>query len=127
MKFIHRFAYYLVGVTVGGIFVFFIWEKKKVQFDYLPNARVLKDIRNDTHQFSEEVKNKMKSLELDSADIAQILEFGDVDFGESKPREKPCKTYVIHGKPKEKEITLVVKKCDSISTFEKIGLKNSAP
>lgn len=120
MKFIHRFAYYLIGITIGSIFVYFIWEKKNVQFDYLPNARVLKDIRNDTQKYSSDALEQMQTLQLDSVDIAQILEFGDIDFGESKPREKPCKTYVIYGSPKEKEITLVVKKCDSVSTFESI-------
>lgn len=124
MKFIHRFAYYLVGITIGSIFVYFIWEKKNVQFDYLPNARVLKDLRNDTHVYTETALENMRALHLDSLDLLQVLEDGDVDFGASKPREKPCKIYVIEGKPKTQEITVLVKKCDSISTFTSIRLKN---
>lgn len=122
MKFIHRFAYFIIGVSVGSVFVYFIWNKKKVQFDYLPNARVLKEIRTDVRLFSDNATNSMKNIGLDSIDIASILEYGDVDFDKSKPREKPCKTYVIDGNPKEKNITLIIKKCDTISTIDQILL-----
>lgn len=120
MKFIHRFAYYIIGLIVGSIFVYFIWGKKKVQFDYLPNARVLKNIRTDVRLFSNEANESMNSIGLDSIDIAFILENGDVDFKNSEPRKKPCKQYIINGNPRNLNISLTVKKCDTISTIEKI-------
>ncbi|OIQ37869.1 MAG: hypothetical protein BM563_07400 [Bacteroidetes bacterium MedPE-SWsnd-G1] len=123
MKFIHRFGYYLGGLLIGSIFVYFIWGKKKVQFDYLPNARVLKDIRTDVRVFSENASNSMNTIGLDSTDIASILESGEVDFKKSEPRNEPCKKYVIDGITKEKNITLIVKKCDTISTINEILLK----
>ena len=122
MKLFKRFLFYGVGLIIGSIFVYFIWEKKNVQFDYGPNARVLKNIRTDVRLFSEDAKESMISIGLDSLDIATILQNGDVDFKESSPRAEPCKTYVIHGNPKEKNITLIVKKCDTISTIDKILL-----
>ncbi|MDT0551647.1 DUF4258 domain-containing protein [Urechidicola vernalis] len=123
MKFIHRFGYYLGGLLIGSIFVYFIWGKKKVQFDYLPNARVLKDIRTDVRLFSDNASNSMNTIGLDSTDIASILENGEVDFKKSEPRNEPCKKYVIDGITKEKNITLIVKKCDTISTINEILLK----
>ena len=122
MKLFKRFLFYGIGLIIGSIFVYFIWEKKDVQFDYGPNARVLKTIRTDVRLFSDEAKESMKAIGLDSVDIAVILQDGDVDFGESKPREEPCKKYVIHGNPKEKDITLIIKKCDTISTIDKVLL-----
>ena len=123
MKLFKRFLFYGVGLIIGSIFVYFIWEKKDVHFDYGPNARVLKNIRTDVRLFSDEAKESMINIGLDSVDIALILQDGDVDFGESKPREEPCKTYVIHGISEEKDITLIVKKCDTTSTIDKVVLR----
>lgn len=122
MKFIHRFAYFLIGLLIGSIFVYFVWNKKNVTFDYLPNARVLKSIRTDTQLFTDSAKEAMIAFDLDSTDISIILQHGNIDFKKSTPREKPCKTFVIDGKPKQKEITLIIKKCDSISTIQQILL-----
>ena len=122
MKLLKRFIFYGIGLIIGSIFVYFIWEKKDVQFDYGPNARVLKNIRTDVRLFSDNAKESMNTIGLDSVDIAEVLQNGDVDFKESSPRTKPCKIYVIHGNPREKNITLTIKKCDTISTIDKIVL-----
>ncbi len=122
MKLIHRFAYYGFGLLIGIIFVYFIWEKKNVEFDYMPNARVLKTIRTDARLFSDNATEAMISIGIDTADINAILKYGDVDFKKSDQRGEPCKTYVIDGKPKEKDITIVVKKCDEIATIDKVIL-----
>lgn len=123
MKFIHRFGYYIGGLLIGSVFVYFIWGKKNVQFDYLPNARVLKEIRTDVRLYSDAANKSMKTIGLDSIDIANLLQNGDVDFKNSEPRKKPCKKYVIDGITNEKNITLIVKKCDTISTINEILLK----
>ena len=122
MKFIHRFAYFLIGLLIGSVFVYFAWGKKGASFDYLPNARVLKNIRTDTRIYTDSATESMTTYGLDTTDINTILEFGKVDFKKSSPREKPCKTYVVDGKPNQKEITLIIKKCDTISTIHQILL-----
>jgi len=120
MKLFKRFFYYGIGLIIGSVFVYFIWEKKNVQFDYGPNARVLKTIRTDVRLFSKNALQSMTTLNIDSTDIETILEEGDVDFKKSSPRAEPCKIYVIDGNPKERNITLIVKKCDTVSTIDKI-------
>ena len=122
MKFIHRFAYYGVGLLVGSIFVYFVWEKKGATFDYMPNARVLKTLSTDTRLFSDNATESMQTIGIDTADISAILKYGNVDFKKSDQRGEPCKTFVIDGKPKEKDITIVVKKCDSTATIDKVTL-----
>lgn len=122
MKLFQRFAYYGVGLLLGSVFVYFIWQKKKVEFDYLPNARVLKNIRTDVRLFSDDATESMRTIGIDTTDISAILQYGDVDFKKSSPRAKPCKIYFIDGKPKEKNITLIVKKCDTISTIDTVIL-----
>jgi len=50
MGFIKRLGWYLLGLSVGLIFLVFFLKKKSdetgVSFCYLPNCRVLKDIRS---------------------------------------------------------------------------------
>jgi len=52
MAFIKRLGWYLVGVSIGLVFLAFILKKKSgeegIDFCYLPNCRVLKDIRSKT-------------------------------------------------------------------------------
>lgn len=122
MKFIQRFAYFGIGLIVGSIFVYFVWGKKGASFDYMPNARVLKTLRTDTRIFSKDALESMIIIGLDTTDISAMLTYGDVDFKKSDQRGEPCKSFVIDGKPKEKDITIVVKKCDSITTIDKVTL-----
>ena len=122
MKLIHRIAYYGFGLLLGSIVVYFIWGKKNVTFNYLPNARVLKEIRKDIPQYSIQANENMLSSNIDTIEVNMILKYGDIDFKKSLPREKPCKTYYIDGKPNNKQVTLVIKKCDSISTIDQVIL-----
>ncbi len=122
MKLAKRFAFYGLGLIMGSIFVYFVWGKKSASFDYMPNARVLKNIRTDVRLFSDEAAQNMLTIGLDSVDIAAILEHGNVDFKKSSPRAEPCKIYYVNGKPKEKDITLIIEKCDTISTIDKVIL-----
>ncbi|MCK5815117.1 MAG: DUF4258 domain-containing protein [Flavobacteriaceae bacterium] len=120
MNLFQRITYYGIGLIVGSVFVYFVWGKKGATFDYFPNARVLKDIKNDVREFSPEALEQMKSLELDSASISSILSNGSVDFKNSSPREKPCKMYVVDSESEKNVITLTIKKCDSISTINNV-------
>lgn len=122
MKLFQRFAYYGIGLLIGSVFVYFIWEKKDVVFNYLPNARVLSKIQRDKHLFSDDAIQSMKEIGVDSLSIEEILKFGDVSFRDSDTKSKPCRTFVIDGKPEGKSIRIFVKACDSISTIDRVIL-----
>lgn len=122
MKLFQRITYYGIGLLVGSIFVYFVWGKKGASFDYLPNARVLKDLSNDVRKFSPKALDQMALLGVDTTVISAILTNGDIDFKNSSPRGKPCKTYLVDGKSAKKLITLTLKKCDSISIISSIAL-----
>ena len=102
MKLRFRLAFYLFGLMVGIIFVYFFMTKKAeasgVTFCYFPNCRVLKDIRSKPLTISEEVTKKFDEKWVTLDDIKMSLEHGDVDFSKSnKPLEKG-KLYIIEGK-----------------------------
>lgn len=117
---IKRIGYYLVGLSLGSIAVYFFWQKKNATFDYGMDARTLKTIRIKKRLFSEDAKVAMRKFDIDTLKISTILYTGDVDFGKGKPRQKPCAEYFITGKRELENVSLLVKRCDSTATIEKV-------
>ena len=117
---IKRIGYYLVGLSLGSIAVYFFWQKKQATFDYGMDARTLKTIRVRERLFSDEAKTAMQKFDIDTLKIATILYTGDVDFGKGNPRKKPCAEYFITGTKELEKVSLLVKRCDSTATIEKV-------
>ena len=104
MKFIHRLGYYLVGVLVGSLFLKFVLDytgSKGLDFCYLPNCRVLKNIRNKPFDYSEISTQKLAEKWIDTTEVKNILTNGDVDFSKSNKPFKGGKLYVIKGVTKK--------------------------
>ena len=80
---VKRIFYYLVGLSLGSIAVYFFWQKKNASFDYGMDARTLKTLRIRERLFSEQAKLSMQQHRIDTAMISTILYLGDVDFGKS--------------------------------------------
>lgn len=117
-----RIGYFLIGASISSIGVYFFWKKKNASFDYGMDARTLKSIRIRKRSYTSEAKQIMESSKIDSLKIEKILNYGDVDFGKSNQRKKPCAEYYITGKKELKNISLYVVRCDSISTIQTIYL-----
>ncbi|WP_294825172.1 DUF4258 domain-containing protein [uncultured Flavobacterium sp.] len=99
MKFAHRLAYYLLGVLIGGVFLVFIFKEKRTEFCYLPNCRVLKDIRAKGLNVSKEAEATLAQKWVTMEDVKMSLQYGDVDFSKSnKPNPGGGKLYIIEGK-----------------------------
>ena len=109
MNFIQRFAYYLVGLILGLFVVAAIFSGKDTRCNYFPNARVLNDLRNKPFHYSEKASQILAEKWIDTTDIKNTLQFGDVVFDESNVIVKKGKLYVIEGKTvKNQEIILKV-------------------
>ncbi len=117
---IKRIGYFLVGVSISSIGVYFFWQKKNATFDYGMDSRTLKTIRIKKRIFSYDAKQVMLNSDIDSTKISTILYAGDVDFSRSKPRKKPCSEYYITGNKELKNVSLYISRCDSLATIEKI-------
>jgi len=117
MAFLKRLGFYLIGLSIGLVFLFFFLKKKSdetgVSFCYLPNCRVLKELRSKPLIYSKQVDQMVAERVLDSLTIAYFLNEGDVNFKKSITKNTTCKTYLIEGMVKEKFMTLTVKNCDS--------------
>ncbi|MGQ3678110.1 DUF4258 domain-containing protein [Tenacibaculum discolor] len=122
MQWLKRVGYYLIGIALGSLVVLFIWKGKDVSFDYGMDARTLKTIRIKKRLFSDNAQQILATSKIDTATISTILNHGDVDFGKSKPRLKPCAEYFITGKDTLNHIDLYVIRCDSTATIDKITI-----
>lgn len=121
MKFVHRFAYYLIGLILGLFFVAAIFSGKDTRCNYFPNARVLNDLRNKPFNYSEKASQILAEKWIDTIDIKNTLQYGDVDFDKSNTEFHKAKIYVIEGKTlKGQEIILKIKNEEDKATLEEI-------
>jgi hypothetical protein len=121
MKFAQRFAYYLVGLVIGLFFVAMVFSGKDTRCNYFPNARVLNDLRNKPFHYSEKASKVLAEKWIDTIDIKNTLQYGDVDFDKSNTEFHKAKMYVIEGKTvKNVEIILKVSNGADKATLEEI-------
>lgn len=124
MAFLKRLGFYLVGLSIGIVFLTVFLKKKTEQtgteFCYFPNCRTLKDIRSKPMSYSENINRMLADKQLDSLDIVRFLNDGDVDFGKSDAQSEPCKTYFIDGFVRDKEAVLKVKNCREKVILEEV-------
>lgn len=117
MPFLKRLGYFLFGLSIGLVFLAFFFKKKTqdtgTSFCYLPNCRVLKDMRTKSLFFSEKVSSQLLSKEIDSSAIIYFFKAGDVNFSKSNTKTSPCKTYVIEANFEDKIGVIEVKNCPS--------------
>ena len=112
-----RLKYYLFGVGLGVIAVYFMFGNRDFQCSYFPNSRVLKDLRSKELVFTDQAACEKACLALDSNDVQQFLVAGIVSFDNSQPRKEPCGEYELLTKlPDEREIRARFMNCDSTTT-----------
>src|SRR5690606_19790623 len=97
MKFIHRLAYFSVGLFFGIIILMFFLGGKRTSCDYSPNARTLKNIRIKDRAFTQEALQFFQSNNLDTSSVTTILNKGKVDFGKSQTDSDLCNIYFVAG------------------------------
>ncbi|MCK0124107.1 hypothetical protein MWU76_06825 [Gelidibacter sp. F2691] len=122
MKFIHRLGYYLGGFSIGLIILAFFLSGKKTSCAYGPNARTTKSISLKKKSFSEDALQTMRTFDMDTTVVSDMIKYGSVNFSESDTKTEPCKTYIIENSYKEQEFRLQVKNCESLATIESIKL-----
>lgn len=114
-----RLAFFGIGLVIGIIFVKLIFGKKDVSFDYLPNDRVLKTLRTKQRIFDKEALLFFNERAIDTSAIEKFLTQGDVNFSESRQREKPCNFYQIEKQIDTEVYAVYLKNCDTLVTVQK--------
>ncbi len=127
MSLLKRFVFYFGGVILGLCFLYFFigGSGASCEMDYLPNARVLKNIRLKERVFSENVLQELARKQLDTAAISTLLEDGSVIFSESDTESDSCNVYVIRGEASEKWLEIKVENCQTKAKVHDILIKDS--
>ena len=113
MKFIKRLGFYGGGFAIGMVFLIFFLTGKRTQCTWLPEDRVLNDIRRKNFvRFSPEMRTMLEERKIDTLDIQLILKYGIVDFSKSNTDTIPCNFYHISGKKELKNTSLWVQNCE---------------
>ena len=124
MRFIQRLGYYLGGFAIGLIILAFFLSGKKTSCAYFPEARVLKNIGNKPYTLSAPAQEVYTALKLDSLDIRNIWDTGDVSFRESDTQQKPCGSYKVYGTTRKgKALQLQVDNCEDTSIIQSIKVQ----
>ena len=128
MPFLKRLGFYLGGFSIGIVFLFIFLKKKSektgVEFCYLPNCRVLKDLRSKPIAFTKDIHTAMLTEKLDTINISLFLKDADVDFDNSNTKTTPCKSYTLEGLLKEKNAILTFSNCKDSTHLESITYLN---
>jgi hypothetical protein len=116
MKLLHRIGYYLGGFSIGLVILAFFLSGKRASCAYFPEDRVLKNIGIKAHSYSDEAMEAMSLFHLDTTAVNQLISDGDVDFGGSDTRRKPCGVYLIDSKTAEgKSLQITVENCEKLA------------
>jgi hypothetical protein len=112
MPFLKRLGYFLVGLSIGLVFLAFFLRKKTdetgTEFCYLPNCRVLKDLRSKPLRIDSALQ-----ITVDTLWVQEILREGSVDFGESDTKATPCKIYQVHYEAGERDSRITIHNCEA--------------
>lgn len=98
MKLLYRIGFYLVGFSVGIVFLTFVFDKKKTKFNYGPSARV----KNNLLQKNIFIPDKLAKEypKLNDSIILFYIKNGSVNFSKSDTKKDSCKKYYIEIKSK---------------------------
>jgi hypothetical protein len=121
MNFAYRLSYYLFGFLVGALFLFFVLNQKHARCSYFPNDRVLNNIRSKPFHYSALASQKLAENWLDTIDVKNTLQYGDVDFDRSNVKIAKGKLYTIIGKTtKNQSIEVIIENYEDMALLKDI-------
>ncbi|MCH9661054.1 MAG: hypothetical protein K0U54_09095 [Bacteroidetes bacterium] len=122
MPLFKRILFYFSGVLIGVVLLFFFLggSGASCEYDYGPNSRTLKNIRNKELVYSEKALKQLNNQGLDTAAVSLLLQHGDVLFSESNTQLDSCKIYVITHEISEKNLKIQIENCEKTASVLEI-------
>jgi hypothetical protein len=123
MDFFKRLGFYMGGFAIGLVFLIFFLSGKRAQCNWFPEDRVIADIGKKSIRLSPEVRELLKTRQLDTLSIQMILKYGDVDFSKSNTDNVPCSSYYINGRKELEKTALIVTNCERYARVEQMVIE----
>ena len=121
MRLRYRLSYFLIGFAISSFAVVAILNQKNTRCTYFPNDRVLSNIKSKSFTISKEASIILAEDWIDTVDVKNTLQFGEVDFDRSNIKYKSGKLYTIIGKTlKNQPIEIVVENYDNKAVLKDI-------
>ena len=95
MKFLKRLKYFVVGFSIGIIFVYFLFNSREFKWDWLPGNRVTNFIINHPIKINTKAYRLVSNKEKLSNDFFNTILNGKVDFSKSETKGN-IKYYAIN-------------------------------
>ena len=112
MSFLYRLSYYLMGFTIGMLFLMFFFSGKKTSCNYFPSKRVKNELLKKKIIIPNHFKEKFIFLN-DSLLYSQI-NLSEVVFSKSNLNKKDtCKVYRLELKESLKKYEIDIKNCSN--------------
>lgn len=116
-----RLKFYSIGLIIGCIFVYLIFNQKGTQCAYLPNDRVLAESISKEIKSTSLFTNQLIANRLDEKFVKDsLLQKGRIDFNKSKPQQEPCPEYILYYPEKEPTYEVVFEKCKDFVVFKNL-------
>ena len=121
MRLRYRLSYFLIGFAISSFAVVAILNQKNTRCTYFPNDRVLSNIKSKSFTISKEASQTLAEEWIDTVDIKNTLQYGNVDFDRSNIKYKSGKLYTIIGKTMENQpIEIVIENYDNRAVLKDI-------
>ncbi len=117
MTFIKRLKLYLVGFSISLIFIILVFGKKLFSWSYLPNDRVLAEIKTKSLKFSLQSQDYLNKNKISQDYITDtVLVKGEINFEQSHAQAEPCPDYLLN----YKDLKVTFTKCKNTVTVTSI-------
>lgn len=124
MTFTQRLLRYLMGASIGLVFVAMAFGPRAFSCNYFPNARVLEEATAKNLQFSKEAKDFFEAEKLDSVFLKKkLFSKSKIDFDKSNKDGVPCRSYLADYKDETKNYEMVFEVCRETSKLVSIKKK----
>lgn len=108
MNILNRIGYYLGGFAIGLIIVLFVFNGKRTQCHYGPQARVIDNISQKEWVI---IDSTSVLFPIDSLKKRQLLKGAKIDFSASDTSLDSCKIYSIKTSFNNSKQSILVKNC----------------
>ena len=115
----NRILFYLIGFTIGAVFIYFLLIRGKSFNFWIPGERVKTEIIERKPVISDKAICQLICLNLNKDSIASIIKKSEVNFDKSKVREKPCKYYLLE--ISGEKIQMYFALCDTIVVLNSVS------
>ncbi len=121
-----RFGFYIFGIGIGIVSVYFLFFGGPSTRPWTPNDMVLFRLKETLH-LDDKANCRMKCVHFGHKDLAVLLEIGNVEFNRSQT-EGDLKSYVVLASNKAKRKVRFTFECGpSVASISKVEFAEGAP